>query len=103
MALDNEARLGISSRNGQSAGDVRTLQDFYADEPVRKNVGAFLLGGVVVAGGLLAFLYYDTNNLNDTEGPLTTGSLERLELSQPASPPTSVRPQQQPGTNTPRQ
>jgi hypothetical protein len=103
MALDNEVRLGNSAKDGRSNDDVRILDDFYADEPARKNFGAFLLGGVVVAGGLLAFLYYDTNNLNEMDGPLTTGSLGRLELSQPASPPTSVRPQQQPGTDSPRQ
>jgi hypothetical protein len=36
----------------------------YEDVRERSHFGAFLMGGVVVAGGLLAFLYYDTDNLN---------------------------------------
>ncbi len=48
----------------------------------RSNFVAFLLGGVVIAGGLLAFLYYDSDNMSTRD--ITTGSIVPLERSAPA-------------------
>ena len=48
----------------------------------RSNFVAFLLGGVVIAGGLLAFLYYDSDNMSTRD--ITTGSIVSLEQSAPA-------------------
>ena len=45
--------------------DDRLAPDMYERDTGRSNFAAFLMGGVVVAGGLLAFLYYDSDNLND--------------------------------------
>lgn len=50
----------------------------------RSNFAAFLLGGVVIAGGMLAFLYYDTDNVG-RGSDITTGSLGRIETQ--AAPP----------------
>ena len=54
----------------------------YDDEP-RSHVAAFLMGGVVVAGSLLAFLYIDsdTPNHQPNRDLLTTGSIVRPDTS----------------------
>ena len=52
----------------------------YDAQPERSHFGAFLMGGVVVAGGLLAFLYYDTDNLNGRPyNEFATGSVSRMD------------------------
>jgi hypothetical protein len=53
----------------------------YPDDEPRSQFTAFLMGGVVVAGGLLAFLYYDSNGLDPNMGrePITTGSIVQAE------------------------
>lgn len=54
----------------------------YGVEPERSNLPAFLMGGIVVAGGLLAFLYYDTDRLDPGGNlDLTTGSISRAAPS----------------------
>lgn len=62
-------------------------QDRRAD---RSNFVAFLLGGVVIAGGLLGFLYFDSNNLTGADIS-TTGSLGRYEVpaTLPATSPSA--------------
>lgn len=61
-------------------------------EPGRSNFTAFLIGGVVIALGLLAFLFYDGANTGREVN--TTGSTApRLEApAPPASPTTPARP-----------
>lgn len=63
------------------AGD-RIFDDFDDADTGRSNVVAFLLGGVVIAGGLLAFLYYDSDTMSTRD--ITTGSIISLERSAPA-------------------
>lgn len=62
----------------------RLLDDHDAAPAGRSNFAAFLLGGVVVAGGLLAFLYYDSDGLAGRD-LLTTGSLS--DVQKPGAPP----------------
>lgn len=64
----------------------------YETEGDGSNFAAFLMGGVVVAGGLLAFLYYDTDNLNSRahSGLSTTATVGRIE-SPAGAPVPSIR------------
>ena len=76
MALERNDNLGST----HSDFDLRDDDRFsgYEPEHERSHFGAFLMGGMVVAGGLLAFLYYDTDNLNGrTYNELTTGSISQ--------------------------
>lgn len=63
------------------AGD-RIVDDYDETDTGRSNFVAFLLGGVVIAGGLLAFLYYDSDTMSTRD--ITTGSIVPLERSAPA-------------------
>lgn len=60
----------------------RTLDGYEEADTGRSNFVAFLLGGVVIAGGLLAFLYYDSDTMSTRD--ITTGSIVPLERSAPA-------------------
>jgi hypothetical protein len=85
MALDRSDNLGNTGSDFELRDDDRFAG--YDAAPERSHLGAFLMGGVVVAGGLLAFLYYDTDNLNERPiNDLTTGSISRSEA--PASLPS---------------
>ncbi|NNM73317.1 hypothetical protein [Enterovirga aerilata] len=67
----------------------------YEAEPERSHFGAFLMGGMVVAGGLLAFLYYDTDNLNGrASSDLMTGGISRTEAP-PSLPSLRLSPSRQ--------
>lgn len=78
----------------------RILDDFDDGDAGRSNFAAFLLGGVVIAGGMLAFLYYDSDNVG--RGDITTGSIGRTEL-QAAPPVPSIQvPMQPPRPTEPR-
>lgn len=63
------------------AGD-RIIDDYDDTDTGRSNFVAFLLGGVVIAGGMLAFLYYDGDTMSTRD--ITTGSIVPLERSAPA-------------------
>ena len=84
MALDSRKEDGDSLHEVRIGEGSRFAHDFYERDTGRSNFTAFLLGGVVVAGGLLGFLYYDTDNLSQRDG-LTTGSIGQVES--PASVP----------------
>ncbi|MDB5558241.1 MAG: hypothetical protein JWQ36_1175 [Enterovirga sp.] len=72
----------------------------YEVEREPSHFGAFLMGGMVVAGGLLAFLYYDTDNLNGRmNGDLTTGSITRTDV--PAVPSLKLPPANPDGAGKP--
>ena len=90
MASDLNGKLSNTDPEFHLRDDDRFDSGFYEPESTRSNFTAFLLGGVVVSGGLLAFLYYDTDNLNGRNNRdfLTTGSLGRIEA--PAVP--TIRP-----------
>lgn len=78
MALDNKDGLGETLPVAELRDDDRFAG--YDDDGERSHFGAFLMGGFVVAGGLLAFLYYDSDTLNDrADNELTTGSIIRME------------------------
>jgi hypothetical protein len=73
MALERNNDRGSTPTGVDLRDDDRFIG--YEAENERSHFGAFLMGGIVVAGGLLAFLYYDTDNLNGrTYNELTTGS-----------------------------
>lgn len=77
------ARSDMSSRiDPVDASDRIIVDDDDDSDTGRSNFVAFLLGGVVIAGGLLAFLYYDSDNMSTRD--ITTGSIVSLERSAPA-------------------
>lgn len=62
----------------------------------RSNFAAFLLGGVVIAGGMLGFLYYDTDNLSRDDGLAAAGIMQPAPRENTQSPPAlriPVQPQ----------
>ena len=77
----------------------RIADDLYERDAGNSNFVAFLLGGVVIAGGMLAFLYYDTGNLAPRDD-LTTGSISRVEMPiQAPSIKIPLQPQQPGGVD----
>lgn len=69
----------------------------FSERENRSHFTAFLMGGVVVASGLLAFLYYDSNGLDPNPGrePLAIGTtvqpdglarVPSLDVVRPAAP-----------------
>ena len=68
----------------------RIMNERYDEDAGRSNFAAFLLGGIVIAGGLLAFLYYDTANLSRDDG-LTTGSITRTLPREETQAPPALR------------
>lgn len=89
MALERETRLGDPTVSATSRSGDKIVDDYRERDAGRSNFAAFLLGGVVIAGGLLAFLYYDTNSLQPRD-TLTTGSILQIPS---ASSPVPARPQ----------
>lgn len=89
MAIDTQNNLGGTSPQVEFRDDDRSTG--YDAEDDRSHVGAFLMGGLVVAGGLLAFLYYDGENPNGRgTNELTTGSISRSDA--PAVPNLRLTP-----------
>lgn len=68
----------------------RMIYDRAEEGRGRSNFTAFLLGGVVIAGGLLGFLYYDTDNLSRDDA-LTTGSITQSAPREPTQSPPALR------------
>lgn len=66
----------------------------YLGEDERSHFTAFLMGGGVVAGGLLAFLYYDAGTSAYREPPVVS-SIARSDIDAPVPsitvPPTPPR------------
>lgn len=58
--------------------------DDYEPDTARSNFASFLIGGVVVAGGLLAFLFYDGGSFNHNRDFMDAGSLSAVQT--PAAP-----------------
>jgi hypothetical protein len=88
MALDRRDNLGSTGSRDELNQDDRFTG--YEPDRERSHFGAFLMGGLVVTGGLLAFLYYDTDNLNRrANSDLTTGSIIRGDVPAPVP---SLRP-----------
>lgn len=76
MMNARDAKLGSASEFELRDND-RTANYMYDDrKDGRSNFVAFLLGGVVIAGGLLSFLYYDSNSLQGMD-QMTSGSVSQ--------------------------
>ena len=82
MALETSHSPRLSAANLDYNRDGAMSNDLYDDDAGRSNFSAFLLGGMVIAGGLLGFLYYDTDNLSQRDG-LTTGSIGQISAPAP--------------------
>jgi hypothetical protein len=66
------------------SGSDRASHELFEPDTGRSNFVAFLLGGFLISGGLLAFLYIE----NDTSaGRDVTGSLGRIETPAPSIAP----------------
>ena len=91
MALDMKDNLNSTGSEFELRDDDRFSA--YETDRERSHFGAFLMGGMVVAGGLLAFLYYDTDNLNGMgTRDLTTGSINRMDNPVPSLKLTPTAP-----------
>lgn len=62
MVLSGNDKLGTSSEF-ELRDDDRPTEYTDDHDGGRSSFVAFLMGGVLIAGGLLSFLYYDSNNL----------------------------------------
>src|SRR3954470_22398062 len=86
------ANDAFGTDNGMNTAGMSNLSD--RDEPVYdrdtggSNFLAFLIGGLVIAVGLLAFLFYDGGNGRDVS---TTGSTTP-RIERPASPAVPMTP-----------
>jgi hypothetical protein len=99
MALNSRDNLGNTGSDFELRDDDRFAG--YEAGRERSHLGAFLMGGVVVAGGLLAFLYYDTDNLNERPiNDLTTGSISRSDAP-PTLPSLRLSPSNPDATDKP--
>lgn len=92
--MARESRTGIDDVGFTPSVSAR---DHFADDlrdtgTKRSHFASFLLGGVVIAGGMLAFLYYDTGNLSAAHDDLTTGSIIKLDTTRPATAPNIAIP-----------
>lgn len=100
MARESRATLDddIGPVPNASRAD-RIASEFYENGTRRSNFVAFLMGGVVIAGGMLAFLFYDSSSISSSGDNLTTGSLSRMDSPSPQTapnispPPRAVEPQ----------
>lgn len=89
MALNPDDKLGNNVPEFELRDDDR-FTDYDDEGSERSSFAAFLMGGVVVAGGLFAFLLYDTAALNGQQNRdlLTTGSISRIESPATAAVPS---------------
>ena len=83
-AFDGATAVNTTGMNPLSNQDSRV----YDRDTGGSNFLAFLIGGLVIAVGLLAFLFYDGGNTRDVT---TTGSLTP-RVEHPATPTTPARP-----------
>src|SRR3954466_11654913 len=99
MDMDRHADLGLTRPNSMadrgpplastpmnSANARDTV--VYDRDTGGSNFLAFLIGGLVIAVGLLAFLFYDGGNSRD----VTTTRSTTPRIERPASPATPVTP-----------
>lgn len=89
---EDQAAISFASATGSTSAD-EGHDSLYENNTGRSNFVAFLLGGVVISGGLLAFLYYDSDNLASRD-LMTTGSLGRIEMpaARTTPPPAALAP-----------
>ena len=109
MAMDRNDDLGMSRPNMMADRDptldstrMNSAYDrgtvvYDRDDTGGSNFLAFLIGGLVIAVGLLAFLFYDGGNSRDVT---TTGSTTP-RIERPASPATPMAPAPAPAAPAP--
>jgi hypothetical protein len=85
MDMDRDNSLETNRTRSVLDGDTRV----YERDAGASNFMAFLIGGLVIAVGLLAFLFYDGGNTRDVT---TTGSVPRIERPADSAPTTPSRP-----------
>ena len=90
MVLSGNDKLGTPSEF-ELRDDDRPTE--YADDRDggRSSFVAFLMGGVLIAGGLLSFLYYDSNNLQGMD-QMTAGSAAQSSTMIPNVPSIRILP-----------
>lgn len=100
MAMDRNDDLGMTRPNmmadrdptldstGMNSAYDRETQVYDRDDTGGSNFLAFLIGGLVIAIGLLAFLFYDGGNTGDVT---TTGSTTP-RIERPAGPAAPMAP-----------
>jgi hypothetical protein len=104
MAMDRNDDLGMNRPNSMADRDL-TLDStrmnsaydrdtvVYDRDTGGSNFLAFLIGGLVIAVGLLAFLFYDGGNSRDvTVTGSTTPRIERPAGPSPMTPPAPGAP-----------
>jgi hypothetical protein len=87
MALDRHDARGTTIPEFELRDDDRFTA--YEADDQRSHFGAFLMGGLVVAGGLLAFIYYEGDDANGRANrDITTGSISRSDPDRVPALPT---------------
>ena len=94
MMADRDPTLDSTRMNGAYDRDTVVYD---RDDTGGSNFLAFLIGGLVIAVGLLAFLFYDGGNTRDVT---TTGSTTP-RIERPASPAAPAGPIATPSAPTP--
>jgi hypothetical protein len=99
---NNDPKVGVHDNNMHSnmqTDGMNTVHDretrvYDRDTPRGSNTLAYLIGGLVLALGLLAFLFYDGNNSGDvsTTGSTATQTERSLGAGTPANPSTPAAP-----------
>ena len=84
MDMDRDDNLNTIRTSTVSDRETRV----YDRDTGGSNFLAFLIGGLVIAVGLLAFLFYDGGNTRDVT---TTGSVTPL-IERPAASPDAAAP-----------
>ena len=109
MAMDRNDDLGVTRPNTMADRDPtldstrmnspydRDAVVYDRDDTGGSNFLAFLIGGLVIAVGLLAFLFYDGGNSRDVT---TTGSTTP-RIERPASPAAPMAPAPAPAAPVP--
>lgn len=93
--MNRETRATLDDDIGPVPTTSRTdriASEFYENGNGRSNFVAFIMGGVVIAGAMLAFLFYDTSSLSDPRDNITTGSLVKLDSASPQRAPNISLP-----------
>ncbi len=104
MAMDRNDDLGMTRPNMMADRDPaldstrmnsaydRDTQVYDRDDTGGSNFLAFLIGGLVIALGLMAFLFYDGGSTTGRDVNTTSSTTPRLEAPASPSAPATPRP-----------
>lgn len=101
MAMDHDSNL---SGQASTTGNAKVYEPVTAETPRgRSNMMAFLIGGLVIALGLLAFLFYpgDGRDVSTTGSTTTQSAPATSPVTTPTAPATTTPAA--PTNPTPRQ